>query len=93
MITELDKQVGLFRQQFSAITEQVGRRIVGNDEVIQGTLTALLANGHVLLEGIPGLGKTQLVHTIADVLHLEFARIQFTPDLMPADIIGTNVVQ
>src|SRR5687768_7873883 len=93
MITELDKQVGQFRQQFSSITEQVGRRIVGNDEVIQGTLTALLAGGHVLLEGIPGLGKTQLVHTIADVLHLEFARIQFTPDLMPADIIGTNVVQ
>jgi MoxR-like ATPase len=93
MITELDNQVDQFKRQFSSITEQVGRRIVGNDEVIQGTLTALLAGGHVLLEGIPGLGKTQLVHTIADVLHLEFARIQFTPDLMPADIIGTNVVQ
>jgi len=93
MITELDQQVDQFKRQFSSIKQQVGRRIVGNDEVIEGTLTALLAGGHVLLEGIPGLGKTQLVHTIADVLHLQFSRIQFTPDLMPADIIGTNVVQ
>ena len=93
MITELDQQVDHFKRQFSSIKQQVGRRIVGNDEVIDGTLTALLAGGHVLLEGIPGLGKTQLVHTIADVLHLQFARIQFTPDLMPSDIIGTNVVQ
>jgi MoxR-like ATPase len=93
MITELDQQIDQFRRQFSSIKQQVGRRIVGNEEVIDGTLTALLAGGHVLLEGIPGLGKTQLVHTIADVLHLQFARIQFTPDLMPADIIGTNVVQ
>ncbi len=94
MITEqLDQQVDQFTRQFASITGQVGRRIVGNEEVIEGTLTALLAGGHVLLEGIPGLGKTQLVHTIADVLHLEFARIQFTPDLMPSDIIGTNVVQ
>ena len=91
--TALDSQIEVFRTQFASIKHQVGRRIVGNDEVIDGTLTALLAGGHVLLEGIPGLGKTQLVHTIADVLHLEFARIQFTPDLMPADIIGTNVVQ
>jgi MoxR-like ATPase len=93
MITELDQQIDQFKRQFSSIKEQIGRRIVGNDEVIDGTLTALLAGGHVLLEGIPGLGKTQLVHTIADVLHLQFSRIQFTPDLMPADIIGTNVVQ
>ena len=64
MITELDQQVDQFRRQFSSIKQQVGRRIVGNDEVIEGTLTALLAGGHVLLEGIPGLGKTQLVHTI-----------------------------
>ena len=93
MTTALDTQIESFKQQFSNIKQQVARRIVGNDEVIDGTLTALLAGGHVLLEGIPGLGKTQLVHTIADVLHLQFARIQFTPDLMPADIIGTNVVQ
>jgi MoxR-like ATPase len=93
MTTALDSQVSSFKQQFATIKQQVARRIVGNDEVVDGTLTALLAGGHVLLEGIPGLGKTQLVHTIADVLHLQFARIQFTPDLMPADIIGTNVVQ
>jgi MoxR-like ATPase len=93
MTTALDSQVESFKQQFATIKQQVARRIVGNDEVVDGTLTALLAGGHVLLEGIPGLGKTQLVHTIADVLHLQFARIQFTPDLMPADIIGTNVVQ
>ena len=57
------------------------------------TVTSLLAGGHVLLEGIPGVGKTRLVHTLADVLHLKFSRIQFTPDLMPADIVGTNIVQ
>ncbi len=57
------------------------------------TVTSLLAGGHVLLEGIPGVGKTSLVHTLADVLHLKFSRIQFTPDLMPADIVGTNIVQ
>ena len=56
-------------------------------------MTSLLAGGHVLLEGIPGVGKTSLVHTLADVLHLKFSRIQFTPDLMPADIVGTNIVQ
>ena len=56
-------------------------------------MTSLLAGGHVLLEGVPGLGKTILVHTLADVLHLKFSRIQFTPDLMPADIVGTNIVQ
>ena len=60
---------------------------------IEGILTSLIADGHALLEGIPGLGKTKLVHTLSDVLQLEFSRIQFTPDLMPADIIGTNVVQ
>ena len=66
--------------------------IVGQDEIVEGTLTALLAGGHVLLEGVPGLGKTLLVRTLADALHLKFQRIQFTPDLMPADLIGTNVV-
>jgi MoxR-like ATPase len=60
---------------------------------VNGTVTSLLAGGHVLLEGIPGVGKTSLVHTLADVLHLKFSRIQFTPDLMPADIVGTNIVQ
>ena len=66
--------------------------IVGHEEIVDGTLTALIAGGHVLLEGVPGLGKTLLVRTLADALHLKFQRIQFTPDLMPADLIGTNVV-
>ena len=82
-----------FRERFSNITREVGRRIVGHDEVVSFTVTSLLAAGHVLLEGIPGVGKTSLVHTLADVLHLTFSRIQFTPDLMPADIVGTNIIQ
>jgi len=82
-----------FRERFLNITREVGRRIVGHDEVVSFTVTSLLAGGHVLLEGIPGVGKTSLVHTLADVLHLTFSRIQFTPDLMPADIVGTNIIQ
>ena len=82
-----------FRERFLNITREVGRRIVGHDEVVSFTVTSLLAGGHVLLEGIPGVGKTSLVHTLADVLHLKFSRIQFTPDLMPADIVGTNIIQ
>src|SRR5260370_263273 len=65
----------------------------GKEEIISGVMTCLLARGHVLLEGIPGVGKTKLVQTMADVLHLKFSRIQFTPDLMPGDIIGTNIVR
>ena len=82
-----------FRDRFLRITQEVGRRIVGHEEVVNLTVTSLLAGGHVLLEGIPGVGKTSLVHTLADVLHLSFSRIQFTPDLMPADIVGTNIIQ
>ena len=82
-----------FRERFVRITREVGRRIVGHEEVVNLTVTSLLAGGHVLLEGIPGVGKTSLVHTLADVLHLTFSRIQFTPDLMPADIVGTTIVQ
>ena len=81
-----------FRERFARITREIGR-IVGHDEVVNLTVTSLLAGGHVLLEGIPGVGKTTLVHTLADALHLKFSRIQFTPDLMPADIVGTNIVQ
>ena len=66
--------------------------IVGNDDIIRGTLICLIGGGHVLLEGVPGLGKTMLVRTLADALHLKFSRVQFTPDLMPADLLGTNVV-
>src|SRR5205807_1217290 len=70
----------------------VGKVIVGHDAIVDGTLMALLAGGHVLLEGVPGLGKTLLVRTLSDVLDISFNRIQFTPDLMPADILGTNIV-
>src|SRR5262245_49023438 len=87
------QHIDLFRERFVRITREVGKRIVGHEEIVNLTVTSLLAGGHVLLEGIPGIGKTSLVHTLADVLHLTFSRIQFTPDLMPADIVGTNIVQ
>ena len=87
------QSIDQFRERFGRIIQEVGRRIVGHDDVVTGTVTSLLAGGHVLLEGIPGVGKTSLVHTLADALHLKFSRIQFTPDLMPADIVGTNIVQ
>ena len=93
MITDIDEQVEQFQQQFSLVRSEIGKRIVGYQEIVEGILISLLAKGHVLLEGIPGLGKTKLVHTLSDVLHLKFSRVQFTPDLMPADIIGTNVMQ
>ncbi len=89
----VEQSIDQFRERFTRITEEVGRRIVGHAEIVSGTVTSLLSGGHVLLEGIPGVGKTSLVHTLADVLHLKFSRIQFTPDLMPADIVGTNIVQ
>ena len=89
----VEQHIDQFRERFTRVTKEVGRRIVGNEELLANTVTALLAGGHVLLEGIPGVGKTSLVHTLADVLHLKFSRIQFTPDLMPADIVGTNIVQ
>jgi MoxR-like ATPase len=87
------QNIDLFRERFTRITSEVGRFIVGHEDVVAATVTSLLAGGHVLLEGIPGVGKTSLVHTLANVLHLKFSRVQFTPDLMPADIVGTNIVQ
>ena len=81
-----------FAERAQAIEREVGRVIVGQHELVRQTLTGLLANSHVLLEGVPGLGKTMLVRTIADVIDCSFNRIQFTPDLMPADITGTNIL-
>ena len=80
------------RKTVEALEREVGRVIVGQEMVVRGVTIALLAGGHVLLEGLPGLGKTLLVRTIARCLHLHYSRIQFTPDLMPADILGTNVL-
>jgi MoxR-like ATPase len=81
-----------FRETFQTIRAEIAKVIVGHEEIVQGVLTCLFTGGHVLLEGVPGLGKTLLVKTLADALDLRFSRIQFTPDLMPADIIGTNIV-
>jgi MoxR-like ATPase len=87
-----EQQIQTFRQAHAALRAELGKVIVGQDAVVEGTLIALFAGGHVLLEGVPGLGKTLLVRTLGEVLDLSFSRIQFTPDLMPADILGTNIV-
>src|SRR5690242_20306165 len=81
-----------FNAVYNRIRTQVGKTIVGQEEVVEGVLTALLAGGHVLLEGVPGLGKTMLVRSLASAVDVHFSRIQFTPDMMPADIQGTTVL-
>src|SRR5262249_40490955 len=81
-----------FRQRYKRIREEIGKVIVGHGEIVDGVLTCLFVGGHALLEGVPGLGKTLLVRTLAQVLDLKFARIQFPPDRMPSDIIGTNII-
>jgi MoxR-like ATPase len=93
MSTAIDQQVATFQEQYYRVKDEVSKIIVGSGEIIDGVIMSLLASGHVLLEGVPGLGKTKLVSTLSDVMRLKFSRIQFTPDLMPADITGTNVVQ
>src|SRR5208282_5247163 len=81
-----------FRHDYNAVKTEIGKAIVGHDEIVDGVLTCLFVGGHALLEGVPGLGKTALIRTLASALDLKFSRIQFTPDLMPADVIGTNVI-
>src|SRR5580698_9431901 len=81
-----------FRRDYRAVQKEIGKAIVGHEEIIDGVLTCLFVGGHALLEGVPGLGKTALIRTLASALDLKFSRIQFTPDLMPADVIGTNVI-
>ncbi len=90
--SSIEERAQQFRDSFLEIQEEVGKVIVGQIEIIQQVLITLFAGGHCLLEGVPGLGKTLLVRTLSEILELKFSRIQFTPDLMPADIIGTNVV-
>ena len=87
-----DEVVKHFRADIDKLRAEVSRMIVGQTDILDGVVTCLLAGGHALLEGVPGLGKTMLVRSLADALHLGFARIQFTPDLMPSDILGTTVI-
>ena len=81
-----------FKSTFDSIRREIGKAIVGQDDVVEGVLIGLAANGHILLEGQPGLGKTMLVRSLSKALSLDFSRIQFTPDMMPADVTGTNVL-
>jgi len=89
---DVEAQCRQFREMFEALRREVGKVIVGHQETVDDVLISLFSGGHVLLEGVPGLGKTLLVRTLGLAFSLEFRRIQFTPDLMPADIVGTNIV-
>lgn len=87
-----EEQLRQFRSTFTSISKEMSKLIAGQDDIIEGVLVAFFAGGHVLLEGVPGLGKTMLVRTLASAVNLSFSRLQFTPDLMPADIVGTNII-
>ncbi len=89
---EIEAKAKQFRDEYKKLKAEIAKVIVGNEPVVDGVLTVVFAGGHCLLEGVPGLGKTLLVRTLAQVLDLEFSRVQFTPDLMPADIVGTTLV-
>src|SRR5215469_8875835 len=89
---ETEQAIESFRNAYAALRAEIAKVVVGQEQIVESTVIALFAGGHVLLEGVPGLGKTLLVRTLSDVLDLSFNRIQFTPDLMPADILGTNIV-
>jgi MoxR-like ATPase len=88
----VEQQAVQFREEFKRLRDEVGKMIVGHQDIVDGVLICLFAGGHALLEGVPGLGKTLLIRTLSQALSLDFSRIQFTPDLMPADIIGTNII-
>src|SRR6516165_6147370 len=79
--------------RLNAVRREIGKVIVGQDDVVEGVLICLLSGGHVLLEGVPGLGKTTLLRTLARTLQLKYSRIQFTPDLMTADIVGSTMIE
>src|SRR3982751_4521391 len=82
-----------FRRDYRSVQAEIGKAIIGHEDIVDGVLTCLFVGGHALLEGVPGLGKTALIRTLAEALNLKFSRVQFTPDLMPADITGTNIIQ
>ncbi|MDX9719098.1 MAG: MoxR family ATPase [Myxococcota bacterium] len=88
----IEAQVERFQADFSKLADEVGKMIVGQRSIIDGVLTCFVADGQVLLEGVPGLGKTMLVRTLSEAVDCQFSRIQFTPDMMPSDIIGTNMI-
>ena len=90
--SESSAAVENFCKVFARVRDEMGHMMVGQREIVEGVLAAFFAGGHVLLEGVPGLGKTMLVRTLGEAVNLKFARIQFTPDLMPSDIVGTNII-
>ncbi len=90
---KVEEQVAGFQKSIGELREEVARVVVGNREIVDGVVICMLAGSHALLEGVPGLGKTLLVRTMADALQLRFSRIQFTPDMMPADILGTTIIE
>ncbi|TWT44166.1 ATPase family associated with various cellular activities (AAA) [Phycisphaerae bacterium RAS1] len=91
-LAAVEQRVTEFKAEFAGLRDEIGKMIVGHEEIVEGVLVCLFAGGHTLLEGVPGLGKTLLIRTLSQALSLEFSRVQFTPDLMPADILGTNII-
>ena len=91
-LVSFEQQIGEFRASFDALRSEIAKVIVGQEQVVEQLLTCILADGHALLEGVPGIGKTKLARTLAHCLALTYSRIQFTPDLMPADVIGTDMI-
>ena len=89
---DTEKAVDEFRETFDKLRNEIQKFIVGQEQIVEDVLIAIICGGHVLLEGVPGLGKTALVTTIAQAVHLNFRRVQFTPDLLPADITGTQIL-